>query len=264
MSIDTVEVHGLSLAYRRTGHGPPVMFVHGGVEDSRAWTPQLDALSDEFTVIAWDEPGAGGSQDVPDEFGLADYADCLAAVVRALVGSPTPVVGISWGTTVILEVYRRHPAVVRSMVLADGYAGWRGSLGAEEADARLAGVRAALAEPDDAFDPTLPGLFAGQPPASVVSLMAAMAADVRRHSMLTALTAMAHADLTEVLPTVRVPTQLIWGALDARSPLSVAREFERRVPGATLAVIPDCGHVSNLEAPGPFNDLVRGFLRSHG
>ena len=91
--METVEVHGLRLAYRRTGNGPPVMFVHGGVEDSRSWTPQLDALSDEFTVIAWDEPGAGGSQDVPDEFGLSDYADCLAATIRALVGSPTPVVG---------------------------------------------------------------------------------------------------------------------------------------------------------------------------
>jgi pimeloyl-ACP methyl ester carboxylesterase len=94
--------------------------------------------------------------------------------------------------------------------------------------------------------------------------MEAMAADVRRHSMLTALTAMAQADLTEVLPTVQVATQLIWGALDARSPLSVAREFERRIPGATLAVIPDCGHVSNLEAPGPFNELVRAFLHNHG
>ncbi|QBX55536.1 alpha/beta hydrolase [Nocardioides seonyuensis] len=263
-STETVEVDGLRLAYRRAGHGPTVMFVHGGIEDSRSWTPQLDALSDEFTVIAWDEPGAGGSEDVPDGFRLSDYADCLAGMVRALVGSPTAVVGLSWGTTVILEMYRRHPAVVRSMVLADGYAGWRGSLGAEEADARLAAVRAALAEPDEGFDPTLPGLFAGEPPAPFVPLLDAMAADVRRRSMLTALTAMAQADLTEVLPTVQVATLLIWGALDARSPLSVARDFERRIPSATLAVIPDCGHVSNLEAPGPFNALVRGFLHDHG
>jgi pimeloyl-ACP methyl ester carboxylesterase len=82
--------------------------------------------------------------------------------------------------------------------------------------------------------------------------------------MLTALTAMAQADLTDVLPTIRVPTQLIWGALDIRSPLAVAREFERRIPGATLAVIPDCGHVSNLEAPRSFNAVVRGFLDSRG
>jgi pimeloyl-ACP methyl ester carboxylesterase len=263
-AMDTVEVGGLRLAYRRAGHGRSVMFVHGGAEDSRAWTPQLDTLSDEFTVIAWDEPGAGGSDDVPDRFGLSDYADCLAGMIRALGVSPTPVVGLSWGTTVILELYRRHPVVVRSMVLADGYAGWRGSLGAEEADARLAGVRTALAEPEERFDPTLPGLFAGAPPARFAPLLEAMAADVRRSSMLTALTAMAQADLTDVLPTIRVPTQLIWGALDIRSPLAVAREFERRIPGATLAVIPDCGHVSNLEAPRSFNAVVRGFLDSRG
>ena len=81
--------------------------------------------------------------------------------------------------------------------------------------------------------------------------------------MLTALTAMAHADLTDVLGTIQIPTQLIWGALDARSPLAVAREFEHQIQGASLAVIPDCGHVSNLEAPQAFNEILREFLRRH-
>lgn len=255
-------MNGLRLAYRRAGDGPTVVFVHGGAEDSRTWTPQLDALSDEFTTIAWDEPGAGRSDDVPDEFGLADYADSLAGLIRALGVSPTAVVGLSWGTTVILELCRRHPSVISSMVLADGYAGWRGSLGADEAEARLAGVRAATAEPGAGFDPTLPGLFANRPPAVWAALLEAVAADVRSRSMAIALTAMARADLTDVLPTIEVPTQLIWGALDVRSPLSVARDFERLIPGARLAVIPDCGHVSNLEAPGPFNEVVRAFLHS--
>jgi pimeloyl-ACP methyl ester carboxylesterase len=263
-AVDTVEVNGLRLAYRRAGHGRSVMFVHGGAEDSRAWTPQIEALSDEFSVVAWDEPGAGGSDDLPAEFGLSGYADCLAGMIRALGISPVPVVGLSWGSTVVLELYRRHPQVVRGMVLADGYAGWRGSLGAEEAEARLAGVRAALAAPDDRYDPSLPGLFAGDPPTQFVPLLAAMAADVRRRSMLIALSAMAEADLTFVLPTIAVPTQLIWGALDVRSPMSVAHEFRRRIPGAILTVIPDCGHVSNLEAPRAFNGLVRGFLDSLG
>ncbi|HQR25538.1 MAG TPA: alpha/beta fold hydrolase [Nocardioides sp.] len=262
--MDTVDVHGLRLAYRRAGHGQSVMFVHGGAEDSRTWTPQIEALSDEFSVIAWDEPGAGGSDDVPAEFGLSGYADCLAGMIRALEISPAPVVGLSWGTTVILELYRRHPEVVRGMVLADGYAGWRGSLGGEEAEARFAGVRAALAEPDEGDDPTLPGLFAGAPPTQSVPLLRAMAADVRRRSILASLTAMAEADLTSVLPTIAVPTQLIWGALDVRSPLAVAHEFERRIPGAVLTVIPHCGHASNLEAPRAFNDIVRDFLTNHG
>ncbi|MFE3997454.1 alpha/beta fold hydrolase [Nocardioides sp. YIM B13467] len=258
--MDVVEIDGLRIAFRRAGNGPAVVFVHGGAEDGRAWTPQLDALSDEFTVIAWDEPGAGGSGDVPEGFALSDYADHLAGLIRALDISPWTLVGLSWGVTVILELYRRHPAVARSLVLADGYAGWRGSLGPDEADARLAGLRD---QPDDSFDPILPGLFAGPPPAEFVPLLEAMSADVRRHSMLTALTAMAHADLTDVLGTIQVPTQLIWGTLDVRSPLSVAHEFERLIPGADLAVIPDCGHVSNLEAPQAFNDILRSFLRRH-
>lgn len=262
--MDTVEVNGLRLAYRRAGDGPVVLFVHGGEQDSRTWTPQFEGLSDEFTVIAWDEPGAGGSDDVPDGFGLADYADCLAGMIRGLGIWPTPVVGLSWGTTVILELYRRHPDAVRAMVLADGYAGWRGSLGAQEADSRLAGVQVALAAPDDQFDPTLPGLFAGAPPERFVPLLDTMTADVRRRSLLTALTAMTQADLTAVLPTIAVPTQLIWGELDVRSPLAVAHEFERQIPGAALELIPACGHVSNLQAPQAFNEIVRGFLQHQG
>ncbi len=58
------------------------MFVHGAAEDSRVWQPQLAALADEFTVVAWDKPGAGGPSDVPADFGLPDYANCLAALIR--------------------------------------------------------------------------------------------------------------------------------------------------------------------------------------
>ena len=60
---------------------------------------------------------------------------------------------------------------------------------------------------------------------------------------------MAEADQRDLLPHIAVPTLLIWGELDARSPLSVARQFEQAIPDAKLVVIPGCGHVSNLEQP---------------
>ena len=66
-----------------------------------------------------------------------------------------------------------------------------------------------------------------------------------------------------MLPKIAVPTLLIWGEQDARSPLSVARQFERRIPDARLVVIPSCGHVSNLEQPERFNEAVRAFCRAH-
>src|SRR5688572_32330332 len=96
------------------------------------WRPQLAALADEFTVVAWDEPGAGRSSDVPADFALADYAKCLAALIDALDLGPAHVAGLSWGGTVAQELYRCRPDLVATLLLVDTYAGWKGSLADEE------------------------------------------------------------------------------------------------------------------------------------
>ena len=120
-----------------------------------------------------------------------------------------------------------------------------------------------LAAPAEEFDPTYPGLFAGDPPAEFVLLLEHMAANVRRESLRTEVLVMAEADQRDLLPRIAVPTLLIWGEQDVRSPLSIARKFEQAIPDARLVVIPDCGHVSNLERPERFNEAVREFCRAH-
>jgi pimeloyl-ACP methyl ester carboxylesterase len=258
-----VRVNGLEIAYRRAGEGPPLVLVHGAAEDGRAWEPQLAALADEFTVVAWDEPGAGRSSALPADFDLAGYAGCLATLIEALTLGPAHVAGISWGGALAQEVYRHHPELVATLILVDTYAGWKGSLPEEEVRARVAGAREMLAAPAEEFDPTLPGLFAGDPPAEFVPLLEEMAAAVRPESLGTQLLLMAETDQRDLLPRIDVPTLLIWGELDARSPLGVARQFEQAIPGAELVVIPDCGHVSNLEQPERFNQAVREFARAN-
>ena len=59
--MDEIEVGGLGIAFERRGEGPPLVLLHGFVGDSREWRRQIDALSDEFTVVAWDAPGSGRS-----------------------------------------------------------------------------------------------------------------------------------------------------------------------------------------------------------
>ena len=262
-AVEVVRANGLEIAYERVGAGPPLVLAHGAAEDGRAWRPQLDALGDELTVVAWDEPGAGRSSDVPASFGLADYAACLAALIEALALGPAHLAGLSWGGTVVLELYRHRPDLVATLILVDTYAGWKGSLPEDEVRDRIEGVRQMLAAPAEDFDPTLPGLFAGDPPAEAVALLEQVAADVRPASLGVALEVMAQADLRDVLPAIAVPTLLIWGEHDVRSPLRVARQFEQAIPDATLVVIPDCGHVSNLERPDRFNAAVREFCRAH-
>jgi pimeloyl-ACP methyl ester carboxylesterase len=216
--VEVLRTNGLEIGYERAGEGPPLVFVHGAASDCRLWNPQL-ALADDFTVVAWDEPGAGRSSDVPSDFRLADYANCLAAVIEALALGPAHVAGISWGGTVVQELYRHHPEHVATLVLIDTYAGWKGSLPPEEVRARVTGAYRGLAVPAEEFDPAraLPGWFAGDPPTEFLPLLEEMAGDVRPESMRTALLLMAEADQRDLLPRVAVPTLLIWGALDVRS-----------------------------------------------
>ena len=124
-------------------------------------------------------------------------------------------------------------------------------------------MRQLLAAPAEAFDPSLLGLFAGEPPAEFVPLLEEIAADVRAESLETQLFLMAEADQRDLLPRIAVPTSLIWGELDVRSPLTVARQFQETIPDAELVVIPGAGHVSQLERPEQLNDAVRNFCRAH-
>lgn len=95
--MDEVDVGELRITFERAGHGPPLVLLHGGFSDSRAWRHQLEGLSDEFALVAWDAPGCGGSSDPPDAFGLADYADHLARFIDRLGLDRPHVIGLSFG-----------------------------------------------------------------------------------------------------------------------------------------------------------------------
>ena len=67
-----IKVNDLSVVYKQSGNGPVLILLHGFTIDSRFWELQIDALSEDFTVIAWDAPGAGQSSDPPETFSLSD------------------------------------------------------------------------------------------------------------------------------------------------------------------------------------------------
>jgi pimeloyl-ACP methyl ester carboxylesterase len=262
--MDMVEVGGLRIAYRRAGTGPALLLVHGALGDSRDWRRQLEGLSDELTVVAWDAPGCGGSDDPPETFWLPDFADCLAGFAAA-VGLERPhVLGLSFGGGLALELYRRHPGLPRSLVLASAYAGWKGSLPPEVVRERVERAEREAGQPPEQWvEGYLPGLFTEAAPPALLEEAAAIMLDVRPAGMRAMLRSFAQADLRDVLPGVRVPTLLLYGDADRRSPLgTVAAELHEKIPGSRLRVMPGVGHAANMEAPGRFNAEVREFLRS--
>ena len=259
---EQVDVDGLRIAFRRAGTGPPLLLLHGAVCDSRVWRTQLETLSDEFTVIAWDAPGCGDSADPPENWRMREFGGCLAGFVNALGLWRPHVLGHSWGSALALELSRQHPAVPKSLLLVGGYAGWAGSLPAEEVAKRLRFALDAAERLPGAFDPTsMPGLFSDAMPADRADELATIMSEIRPVGTRVMAHALAEADQRDVLPKIRIPTLLLYGDADQRSPLTVANELHDQIDSSTLVVMPGLGHESFLESAEMFDTEVRAFLR---
>jgi pimeloyl-ACP methyl ester carboxylesterase len=210
------EVGGLRSAYHRAGSGPPLVLVHGFVGDGRStWPAQLEDLCDEFTVVAWDAPGAGLSALPPSSFRIGT----------------TPA---AWRSS-----FGRSGSTNRT--LAGAYAGWAGSLPADAVDERLRTcLKLADLPPDQFARAMLSSLFSESAPADAVARFAVTARAINPAGFRAMTCSSAEADLRDILATVDVPTLLLYGDRDARAPLDVAHP-QAEIPGSRLIVLPGIG-----------------------
>ncbi len=259
---EEVKVGDFRIAFERKGKGQPLLLLHGALGDSRAWRKQIDDLSDEYEVVAWDAPGCGRSSDPPETFSISAFADSLAAFMKA-IGLDTPhVLGLSFGGGLALEYYNRYPDDTRSLILAGAYAGWAGSLPREEVDQRLQRVDALTKMPiEQIAEELVPTFFSETVSRDVVEEITAIMADFHPIGLKAMTSALGNADLNHILPEIKVPTLLLYGDKDKRSPQYVAEKMHSSIPGSKLVIMPGVGHASNLEAPDIFNKEVRNFLR---
>jgi pimeloyl-ACP methyl ester carboxylesterase len=259
--MDHVDVDGVRIAYTRVGRGPAVVMLHGAPADSRTWQWMLPDLARDHTVVAWDAPGFGQSSDIDDSWRAPQFADALAAFVAALGVERPHVVGWSFGTMVALSLFQHHPTVPASLVLIGGYAGWAGSLPAEEVTRRLE-MFVGMAELGDAFDPqSYPGLFTDLIPADRRAALATMMRENIRPATIRAAGYIgAETDLRPMLPTVTVPTLVLHGQADARSPLANAEALHAAISTSHLAVLPKLGHACLVEDPEACAEEIRRFV----
>ena len=253
-------VNGLDVAYRRRGEGAPLVLLHGFLCDSRCWRTQLEGLSDAFDVIAWDAPGAGESADPPDPFTFADWSASLAGFLDALGIERAHLVGLSWGGILAQEFCRLHAARVSGLVLAGTYAGWKGSLPADVCAQRLVRCMADSYLPPGEFTPRwVPEMFSAAASPELLDELSAIIAGFHPAGFRLMARSSAETDTTASLGAIGVPTLLLWGDQDRRSPLGVAVHLRDLIPGARLETIPAAGHVCNMERPEAFSAHVGRF-----
>lgn len=251
----------MRIHYERRGNGPLLLLLHGIGSNSHAFRHQLAELSDEWTVVAWDAPGYGRSDDPPAPFSLEDMADRAVALLDELGIERAHLLGVSMGGVVAQLAFHRHPQRVRSLILADTNAGG-GALPEPERSARVQQRLDALERlgPRRMAEARAPHLVrAGAPPhllAEVTDIMA----EVHPAGYRAAAIALSQTDLTPLLGALDVPTLVIHGKQDTVVPPETGRMLAVAIPGAQLVLIPDAGHVANQEQPAAFNAAVRSFL----
>ena len=244
------------MAYAKQGTGKPLVFLHGVGATHRLWSLQQTSFRDAYTTIAPDLRGHGESVAPPETISIENWADDVAAVLDDLRLGPGNICGLSLGGIVALELWRRRPELVSTLILADTWASHPQAVAG--LPARLDAI--ATTPLFDLARARVPALFGGKPdPALVDEVIRMIAANdpVAYHRANEVLWV---ADMRDVAPTVAVPTLVVVGAQDSVTPPGLSEELTQLIPGATLAVIPDVGHLCNLEAPDEFNAVVGRFL----
>jgi pimeloyl-ACP methyl ester carboxylesterase/quercetin dioxygenase-like cupin family protein len=128
ISVRTAVVDGLKLQYLTAGRGPAILLLHGYTETSRMWRPLIPKLAANFTVIAPDLPGIGGSDIPKDGLDMMRAASRMHVLVKSLGIAKTDVVGHDIGLMVAYAYAAQFPSEVEKLVLMDaflpGVEGW--------------------------------------------------------------------------------------------------------------------------------------------
>ena len=122
--LDTVSHHyadndGVKIHYVKTGSGPLVVMIHGFPDYWYSWRAQMEALKDNFTVVAMDQRGYNQS-DQPEgvtAYAMPNLVADVAAVVAAEGADRATIVGHDWGGAVAWQVAFALPQMVKNLVI---------------------------------------------------------------------------------------------------------------------------------------------------
>lgn len=250
------------LAVHLAGAGPLAVLVHGFPLDHRMWTDVLHGpLAQRRTLCAIDLRGHGGSPWCGDDVHtMQQFARDVAAVIGTLGDGPADVCGLSMGGYVALALAAEAPQLVRSLVLTNTRATADTDTqraGREQAittvvqegrAALAAGMLSKLTAPD--CEPLrvaqLRTMLEAQPTESIV-------ADLRGLQQ--------RPDRTGELTAIAAETLVVAGEHDAITPADEMRAFARQIPGARFEIVSGTGHMSPLEQPHAWSEVVGSFWR---
>jgi 3-oxoadipate enol-lactonase len=258
-----LDVHGQAVNVVDRGVGDAVVFLHAFPLQAAMWDYQIEALEGTHRCIAIDMPGFGQSAppDAPSETSMQSWADLVAGVLDQLGVDTATVVGASMGGYLAMALLRHHRGRVAQLVLADTRARSDDPTVAQRRSTQQQQLRdgsevAALAKE------TVEGLLSSSSMsrADLVEYVHALADGADAAGWIGALEAMKdRPDSMLLLRQADVRALVIVGELDRVTPIAEAMSLRSLLKGE-LVVVPDVGHLPNIEDPLAFNDALVAFL----
>jgi pimeloyl-ACP methyl ester carboxylesterase len=269
-------IHGYRRAYRMAGSGPVLLFIHGIGDDSSTWLDVLASLTGEFTVIAPDLLGHGGSDKPRADYSVAAYACGMRDLLATLDIDRVTVIGHSLGGGVAMQFAYQFPERCERLVLVAS-----GGIGpgvhpllrlaaAPGADVMLPllgtpPVRETLRRFASLLR-TIGGFGVGDDLDYVVNKYVRLGESPSRQAFLRTLRAVVdwRGQVVNMLDrsylTEGIPTMLVWGTRDHVVPSAHALVAHAAMPGSRLEIFDGAGHFPHHTSPQRFLSILRDFL----
>jgi len=253
----------LNLRHFDSGAGdkPALIFIHGFPFNQTMWKDQVELSEPRFRVITYDQRGHGQSGLGNGRYMFEFFVDDLLGLMDRLKIDKAVLCGLSMGGYVALRMAERHPEKILGLVLCDTKSEADPDAGKlkRASDLRLIqeqGLEAfadkfskAVLAPSHvkniALYDRVRGMILGNPTEGVQATLIALAT---------------RTDTTASLNRIQVPTLILVGEEDVVTPPASAAAMHDRIPNSQMALIPQAGHMSNLENPAVFNSHLLAFL----
>ncbi len=251
-----IRVNGIDLAVRDQGSGSPALvFLHYWGGSSRTWEMVIGELSSTFQCISYDQRGWGESDAPADGYGLAEMAADAEALIHSFDLESFVLVGHSMGGKVAQLLASRRPAGLQGLVLVAP------ASPAPQHISELA--RQAQLHAYDNRETVLQAMAFLTHQTLNETLQEQVIEDSLRGSARAKMawpTTAAYEDICDKVGTIAVPTLILAGDHDRQDPLEQQRrEVLARIPGSTLRVVENSGHLSPLEQPGQLAEAITVF-----
>ena len=252
---------GISLEFDDIGNGVPLLFIHGFPFDRTMWRSQIAGLQLTCRVIAPDLRGFGHSTDTDGEaVSMETYAEDLRALLDSLNVKQAVLAGLSMGGYIALAFLAQYADRVKGLILANTRA-TPDSETARQGRLNTANTVATSSSTSTVVESMAPKMLGPTAKPETAVAVRSMMAGQRSLGVTSALRGMAaRPDRLALLPFIKVPTLIISGSADGLIPVSDSEAMQTAIPESRLIIIPEAGHLSNLEKADAFNDAVREFI----